>query len=453
MGENESSRCRLQGPVRPTIPTMTMVTDDNLSSESECARRGESESTIKESTHQKCQSSHLIQTQQRRVHHDLTSVVEQHPERVVKTQRGQDADHHIFDGGRDRDALHSFSSETMLGIVSELTGEAEVDLLGSTCGSPASSLDGGRGNNDKEEAIPTKAQSESQSFGHCQMNDKMQGLLLARGLLNGGKKKADEENQNIPSSSTTFVDNKNTDTAEDSTSASSTYTYQDAYQTAKKATVGLVGGTMTAVGLVMIPLPTPFGVVIAGSGLAVLGTEFPEAQQVLETSRDTIVSAIENHVITDDDEHVDLEKDIGVTDDSRNPPRRQETNISLQSVQASSSLDDAVDTGLDCDIDSAKNIRYNNSEVHAILPATPSSQGWLQQGREDQDQSSAPIETMAPKSPIINFYPEHHDQWEEDGILYVPQTIKTMREQLTKLRKHASRTARQAVPILKSIGT
>jgi hypothetical protein len=37
---------------------------------------------------------------------------------------------------------------------------------------------------------------------------------------------------------------------------------------------------MVGVGLVMIPLPTPFGAVIASSGLAVLGTEFKEAKEM-----------------------------------------------------------------------------------------------------------------------------------------------------------------------------
>ena len=53
---------------------------------------------------------------------------------------------------------------------------------------------------------------------------------------------------------------------------------------------------------------------------------------------------------------------------------------------------------------------------------------------------------------ITKTHPEHHDRWEEDGIIYVPETIKSIGKQMTKTRKQVSRTARNVVPILKSIG-
>jgi len=73
----------------------------------------------------------------------------------------------------------------------------------------------------------------------------------------------------------------------------------------RKGAVAAVGGTMTAVGLVMIPLPTPFGAVIASSGLAVLGTEFDEAKELndrliegakghLNNAREALVNGIES---------------------------------------------------------------------------------------------------------------------------------------------------------------
>ena len=72
----------------------------------------------------------------------------------------------------------------------------------------------------------------------------------------------------------------------------------------RKGAVAAVGGTMVGVGLVMIPLPTPFGAVIASAGLGVLGTEFNEAKELndklidgakghLNTARDAIVNGIE----------------------------------------------------------------------------------------------------------------------------------------------------------------
>ena len=46
----------------------------------------------------------------------------------------------------------------------------------------------------------------------------------------------------------------------------------------KKGATAVVGGTMVGVGLVMIPLPTPMGCVVASSGMAILGSEFEGAK-------------------------------------------------------------------------------------------------------------------------------------------------------------------------------
>ena len=72
----------------------------------------------------------------------------------------------------------------------------------------------------------------------------------------------------------------------------------------RKGATAVVGGTMVGVGLVMIPLPTPFGAVVASGGLAVLGTEFTEAKELNErlivgakghfnTARNALVKGIE----------------------------------------------------------------------------------------------------------------------------------------------------------------
>lgn len=89
-----------------------------------------------------------------------------------------------------------------------------------------------------------------------------------------------------------------------------------ALKTLKKGAVSIVGGSMVGVGLVMIPLPTPFGAVVASSGLAVLGTEFDEAKELndkliggakghLNKARDTIVKGIEKMNKDDDDDDKD----------------------------------------------------------------------------------------------------------------------------------------------------
>lgn len=67
------------------------------------------------------------------------------------------------------------------------------------------------------------------------------------------------------------------------------------FETARKAGVAVAGGAMVGIGVVMIPLPTPFGFVVAGAGMAVLGTEFPAAQKALDSTRDALVHALEKH--------------------------------------------------------------------------------------------------------------------------------------------------------------
>ena len=48
----------------------------------------------------------------------------------------------------------------------------------------------------------------------------------------------------------------------------------------KKGAKAVVGGTMVAVGLVMIPLPTPCGAIVAASGMSMLGSEFEQADEL-----------------------------------------------------------------------------------------------------------------------------------------------------------------------------
>lgn len=63
---------------------------------------------------------------------------------------------------------------------------------------------------------------------------------------------------------------------------SSEHSYDTPMGMLRKGAVAAVGGTLVGVGLVMIPLPTPFGAVVASSGLAVLGTEFEGAKEMNE---------------------------------------------------------------------------------------------------------------------------------------------------------------------------
>jgi len=76
--------------------------------------------------------------------------------------------------------------------------------------------------------------------------------------------------------------------------------------TMRKAGVAVAGGTITAIGLIMIPLPTPMGCVVAGSGMALLGTEFEAANRIManvqssaEAARDKLIENV-NQTIEDD---------------------------------------------------------------------------------------------------------------------------------------------------------
>jgi uncharacterized protein (TIGR02611 family) len=59
----------------------------------------------------------------------------------------------------------------------------------------------------------------------------------------------------------------------------------------RKALVAVVGGTVTATGIVLMPLPGP-GTLIALGGLAILGTEFPTAKQAVDRSRSAVGSVL-----------------------------------------------------------------------------------------------------------------------------------------------------------------
>jgi len=113
----------------------------------------------------------------------------------------------------------------------------------------------------------------------------------------------------------------------------------------RKGAVAAVGGTLTAVGLVMIPLPTPFGAVVASSGLAVLGTEFDEAKELndrlidgakghLSNARAAIVRGIERMDPGELDDEVDSDSD------SDNRDSDDDKKEAVQPVSADSARSD-----------------------------------------------------------------------------------------------------------------
>jgi Putative transmembrane protein (PGPGW) len=60
--------------------------------------------------------------------------------------------------------------------------------------------------------------------------------------------------------------------------------------TIRKGAVAVTGGTLTVVGLVMIPLPTPMGCAVAAAGMTLLGTEFEAANRILAAAQESVVA-------------------------------------------------------------------------------------------------------------------------------------------------------------------
>ncbi|KAL3906181.1 MAG: hypothetical protein SGILL_009374, partial [Bacillariaceae sp.] len=119
----------------------------------------------------------------------------------------------------------------------------------------------------------------------------------------------------------------------------------------RKGAVAAVGGTMVGVGLVMIPLPTPFGAVVASSGLAVLGTEFKEAKDMNDklingakkignSARDKIVKSIESMEAEDFDADKDSEEQQPL---SINKAMSVDEDGNVVAVAKASSMDEGDD--------------------------------------------------------------------------------------------------------------
>jgi hypothetical protein len=125
-----------------------------------------------------------------------------------------------------------------------------------------------------------------------------------------------------------------------------------AYKMLKKGAVGAVGGTMVGLGLVMIPLPTPFGAVVASSGLAVLGTEFKEAKELndrligsakghFNKARDSVVKGIEKM----NEDESDSDSDISVSSNNNKTLIGDENSAKRKDVRGESGSVMKVNSG------------------------------------------------------------------------------------------------------------
>jgi len=85
---------------------------------------------------------------------------------------------------------------------------------------------------------------------------------------------------------------------------------------ARKTGVAVAGGSLVAVGAVLIPLPIPAGCIVVGVGMAVLGKEFPAAQGVLDSAKDGLVNAKDgliNVLEKEDDKDEESKKEFNDT--------------------------------------------------------------------------------------------------------------------------------------------
>ena len=156
----------------------------------------------------------------------------------------------------------------------------------------------------------------------------------------------------------------------------------------RKAGVAVAGGTLTAVGLVMIPLPTPMGCVVAGSGMALLGTEFEAANRVMErvqvsaeNARDKLLDNVESTIL--DEEEANVKEDISVTTSTRTvvkTTKQNEGNDTDESAKNNPQHDTCPNASYDKnDADSEIVISVNadgyfDKESSAIPKPTSSSQ-------------------------------------------------------------------------------
>jgi hypothetical protein len=104
---------------------------------------------------------------------------------------------------------------------------------------------------------------------------------------------------------------------------------ESSFNMMRKGAVAALGGTMVGLGLIMIPLPIPLGVVVASSGMAVLGAEFESARKMndkildttkthMNSARDRAIRSIQS--MEDDKEDKDTENG----DSSVSSPRSQQ---------------------------------------------------------------------------------------------------------------------------------
>ena len=141
----------------------------------------------------------------------------------------------------------------------------------------------------------------------------------------------------------------------------------------------------------MIPLPTPFGAVIASSGLAVLGTEFKEAKDMndklidgakktVNSAREKIVKSIESMEVEDFDADTDSEeqpptnnKTMSVDENGNVVAVTKETNTDADATETTPS-DPLIKVALSKSFDNEDNAEESSDAAPKWLLMNPTEQ-------------------------------------------------------------------------------
>jgi hypothetical protein len=111
--------------------------------------------------------------------------------------------------------------------------------------------------------------------------------------------------------------------------------FEQTQKTARKVGVAIVGGSLVAIGVPLIPLPGPGFLTILG-GFTLLSTEFPAAQRILDETRNSLVEAIKDNdnsstdssSLDDERKDKDTETEEDTTSSSHMKPETLQQNAS-----------------------------------------------------------------------------------------------------------------------------
>ena len=124
----------------------------------------------------------------------------------------------------------------------------------------------------------------------------------------------------------------------------------------RKAGTAVTGGAITAIGLVMIPAPTPCGCVVAAYGLSVLGREFEGPQRIVEGAKQKLEGGLDAWA-------KDWEKDHHDSDDEEDEVKEKNDDEETQQKVDASSCESGDSLAQQSKKDDANSESSNNDEM------------------------------------------------------------------------------------------